>query len=480
MNNEIIYNWVFDHVVKNPLQLIKRNKNWMTHLSCAFFFLLYSLPLFTQPISDDDIGLHVTADHVVLFGDSIEADKRKLLWIQSRGALKAGYVAGIDDVNGQVGFYSTVFGFDNFMRHNYSMGWGRGNSSGSSESTIWGRDNFTGADAELATVWGKDNANEAHYGTAWGMNNHLQTSLSTSWGRNNDAFSELATIWGENNEVTAANGTAWGGNNTVSGTRSTALGFNNIASGSTAVAAGVSTEVKGYGATVVGLYNKSFLNEPMATAPIGGFPFENYPLFVVGNGNVVLNGPPNRSNALTVTKYGYVGINKLNLPKADLHIKMSEAFDGNPQNSGGVILEDAGETDAFWQINTANNALHFVRNSNLVAVLSGDGTWQAKAFNEVVFLERPVGKKTTHDVFSKIQIGYDNKGRRGLFKENLLQFAPEIMTKDLQGKPFSVDYQQLYLMAIETIQEQAKKLDVQNEKIKNHEQRLAQIEKKLN
>lgn len=137
-----------------------------------------------------------------------------------------------------------------------------------------------------------------------------------SFGYETIANANYAVALGYKNEVTANYGFSVGRDNHVDGTAAVALGRQNQANGSYAVALGRQTQAEGFYAFTMGNFLKAktqletvfgSYNELFTGNTINAWHPED-PLFVIGNGQYDETNGPQRHNALTILKKGWVGI----------------------------------------------------------------------------------------------------------------------------------------------------------------------------
>jgi len=132
---------------------------------------------------------------------------------------------------------------------------------------------------------------------AMGLETTASGDYATAMGQESIASSSRSTAMGSSTDATGAVSTAMGSNTTASGNVSTAMGSSTTASGTASTAMGTRTYADAYTSTAIGRYNIG-----------GGNPGQwiNFdPLFEIGNGSSINQ----RSNALTVSKAGFMRIN---------------------------------------------------------------------------------------------------------------------------------------------------------------------------
>ena len=131
------------------------------------------------------------------------------------------------------------------------------------------------------TQW--NNLNVGNYSTAMGNNTIARGSTSTALGYSSVANGSNSTAMGSYTVAGGNNSTSMGLFTTASGLYSTAMGVNTKAAGQSSTSMGDYTIAKGYASTVIGVFNDSVLlnNETFVSGPT--------PLFIIGNGNDGLN-----------------------------------------------------------------------------------------------------------------------------------------------------------------------------------------------
>ena len=98
------------------------------------------------------IGLQVDTSQNVLFGDSLEGDGIKLLWLADSAAFRAGATSETGWNIENIGLGSAAFGANNRASGNGSTAFGFLNEASGLASMTWGQNNQ--ATNDFATSWG--------------------------------------------------------------------------------------------------------------------------------------------------------------------------------------------------------------------------------------------------------------------------------------------------------------------------------------
>ena len=427
---------------------MKKVENIQSFSVVVLIFL--STGLFCQ---NRPIGLQLNNSHVALMGSEMGQAGNKLYWDPLESMLLLGtgnfliantwnldsigkFALSQGAVNRPYGDYNTIFGRSNYSQSDFATVFGEGNQVFKNDNilnpgnhcTVWGTGNKT--HSSYVTAFGEDNIVHfnAYRGTVWGLDNQLDGNLSTSWGRLNRTGGDL----------------------------STAIGYGNIS--------------KGYASLTVGLFCDTIqgMNDQF-------LPNNETPLFVVGNGN----NPSFRSTALSVFKGGMIKVGS-GPASSDLHIKQSETEVNG--GTGGIILENDIYND-YWQIHHSGLYLSFSKDGERIGYISDTGSY----IDDENFApeNQPVTKSQSSASFdiSKIQIGTSSiKKNKKEVKINTTQFLkdyPDMVIYDENGKPFGIDYRQLYLMAISTIQDQIVTNESQNDQIENLKKEIEHLKKAI-
>ncbi len=221
----------------------------------------------------------------------------------------------------------------------------------------------TKASADYSVALGVNSAATNTYAMAMGDNSTAGGLRSTAIGTVASAGATNSTAIGNNVSASGADALATGSNTTASGISSFTTGFGSTASGGYSTAMGVGNTAPTWGETVIGAYATTY-------TPID--PTQLHPsdrLFTIGNGDN--NG--SRSNALTVLKSGFMGINT-SVPTEALEVN------GNVKVSGDLTLGGDIISNKFTVTQVWNNApgippsVQFTSHGGtLIFMLSGTG-----------------------------------------------------------------------------------------------------------
>jgi uncharacterized protein (TIGR02145 family) len=241
----------------------------------------------------------------------------RFMWVPSKGALRAGSVAGNywDDAN--IGTKSMAIGENNM-------------ASGATSISL-----------------GKDNQAIGQWSLAFGTNN-LSSGLSS-------------IAIGGGNQATNGYSIAMGGSTQATGYSAIAMGDHVYATGNYSRVIGLNSTAQSYGSIVIGRFN---LIEGSLDAWV-----DTDPLFVIGNG---LDNN-NRNNALMVYKNGNTDI--------DGNLKISQSFDlpNTSASSTGVISKDGNSFMHNYKPTSVNGNNLFIGNLSGNFTMSGGQTYQASA-----------------------------------------------------------------------------------------------------
>ena len=281
-------------------------------------------------------------------------------------------------------------------------------------------------------------------------------NYSIAMGAQTTASGLAATAFGYNTTASGTNSLAMGDTTVASGQSSTTMGYMTIASGNVATAMGRSTTASSYASLAIGQYNVGGGNNNSWVA--------SDPLFEVGFGT----SPANKSNALTVTKNGRVGIGT-NTPTTFLQLTNGYEATLSNTNSGYFmigretgpnLLFDTNEILARNNGGTAN--LHLQHEGGNVYVggtlthssdrrLKKDITPLSYGLETILQLN-PV----TYNWINRTQ---DHKSL-GLIAQEVQPIVGEIVhADDDEAKTLSVSYTELIPVLIKAIQEQQEMIE---------------------
>ena len=220
-------------------------------------------------------GLLVTGTFEV--GEDLEifGEGTRMFFYPKKAAFRAGYVNGTQWDDGQIGAYSSAWGYNTEASGIYSTALGASTTASGLYSKAWGL---------------SGNATEANT-TVWGVLTSATEQIATAWGSSTTASGGVSTAWGRNTEASGAESTAWGDNTTAEGERSTALGSGTEALGNSATSMGSQTIAASTSSLSIGKYNDANTEADNT-------------LFVVGNGT----DNATRSDALVLDNGGNMTI----------------------------------------------------------------------------------------------------------------------------------------------------------------------------
>ncbi|MFT4537374.1 MAG: DNA-binding CsgD family transcriptional regulator [Saprospiraceae bacterium] len=432
--------------VKNVAGLI-RNGFDIGLLRIAMILLLTLQLPYLGKSQEISIGLEVDKAHDVLFGTPLDSSGNSFYWSPRLGTL----IVGSDDAFfhpnikydlDSIGRWSAIFGLANKIHGHASLSAGEGNTIeyGSVYSTTFGSRNTITSKGALSTVWGITNMSKVNLATIWGSYNTAEKNATSS------------TIWGNFNKSNAANSTVWGLGNITDNMHTTAFGESNRAGGRTSTVMGLGNVAKGYAALVTGTYCDTLNGQADQSAF-----FDTTPLFVIGNGTGAGETP--RSNALSVFGSGRVKIGN-GTAGSDLHIKQSQSIIQG--GTGGIRFEGAFPVQAadYWQIYNSGSHFSFSKQGTRRAYISEDGAFVDDENFAPNSDEITKSKSIVKEDILKVNIikssSLKKKEEIMINAFQMLKDFPELIVNDENGDPFGIDYRQLYLMAIASLQEEIK------------------------
>ena len=289
---------------------------------------------------------------------------------------------------------------------------------------------------------------------------------STAMGVGTTASGDSSTAMGTNTTASGDSSTAMGTNTTASGNRSIAIGFDTTASGRNSIAMGVSTTASSYASLAIGQYNVGGGN---ATSWIA-----TDPLFEVGFGT----NSANKSNALTVTKNGRVGIGT-NTPTTFL--QLTNGYEATLSNNTGYFLigRETGPNLLFDtnEILARNNGgianLHLQQEGGNVYV-GGTLTHSSDRRLKKDIAPLSYGLETILQLnpvaYNWINRTQDRKSL-GLIAQEVQPIVAEIVHEDDdEAKTLSVSYTELIPVLIKAIQEQQEIILNQKKELKDQKE----------
>ncbi|MFC1569436.1 hypothetical protein ACFL4L_04315, partial [bacterium] len=275
----------------------------------------------------------------------------RLIWYPRQAAFRAGDVG--DDVwdAANIGDCSVAMGFGTKASGYTSIAMGYRSVADNHRAIALGDESTASAQNSVAIGLLTEATGEAS--TAIGTYADATGQYSTAIGVQAKASGDRSISLGEWADAAGDNSTAMGYFTYAGAPYSTAMGYFTVASGMNATALGDSTRADSYTSVAIGRYNVG-----------GGSSYTwNYydPLFEIGIGT----GDMERANALTVLKYGYVGIGTAT-PTEPLEVNGGIKASGLSV-TGGIVTSNLRVTDSP------------VTGYVLTADASGNATWQPDA-----------------------------------------------------------------------------------------------------
>ena len=231
---------------------------------------------------------------------------------------------------GATGLLATAFGKETTASGYYSTASNYKTTASAFYSTASGA--YTTASGTASTAWGRSNTASSNYATAFGRFSTASARYSTAFGRGVFPTGDGATAFGQNTRSSGAYSTTWGLNTTASGAYSTAFGRENIS--------------PSYLETVFGAYSTTG-NTGNSTTWVG-----SDRLFNIGNGTSSNYGAiVNRSNALTILKYGDVvapSMTNALIASANTRVLITKEYgDANYAGGGALVFSPTGNTSGI-------------------------------------------------------------------------------------------------------------------------------------
>jgi hypothetical protein len=264
-------------------------------------------------------------------------------------------------------------------------------------------------------------------------NNIASDEYSIAFGNGNTATKGGFAI-GSNNSARAAGAIALGHTSIADSSYSVAIGSNNYSRGINAFALGESITAESANSIVVG-YNNIIDESYNHTDWI-----DSDPLFVIGNGGGTSGA---RSNAMTVTKNGRIGVQTVTAPVYALEL---------PNNSKQGI----GHAAAYAWFAFSDSRIK----SNLTDLQYG--------LNEIMLL-KPLSY-FQHDSYSDnsgIHVNGSGSSNIGLIAQDVYKIIPEVVTKpENESKElWSMSYEKLVPVLIKGMQQQQSIIESQQQEI---------------
>jgi trimeric autotransporter adhesin len=359
--------------------------------------------------------------------------------------------------------YSTALGVNAASSGSYSTSMGYGASSVGSYSIALGMSSTS--TANYATSLGYSSDATAPYSTAIGYNASASGDKSISIGayysytffrfvkgggftpitinRQNTAADPYSIAIGNGNTVSGG-GLALGSNNYSKSTSAVAIGHTNYADSAYSFAAGYGSRASGYYAFAMG---EAATAQASNSFVVGTYNLiagdkvewiETDPLFVIGNGTSSV-----RSNAMTVTKSGRVGLQTITAPSYALQLPNSIL------NGEGRGLAYFWATYSDGRVKTDNKALPY-------------------GLNEIMSLKPQVYfHHNSESNGDKIIIGSSGIRDIGLIAQEVYSIIPEAVVKpaDEEKDLWSMSYEKLVPVLIKGMQEQQTIIEAQQREI---------------
>ena len=236
-------------------------------------------------------GLHVEENHTVLFGADTLGIGAKTMWMPSKAAFRTGAVGPIQ-VDGN-NFGGNAISWDPNNIGLFSFAAGLNSRASAAHAIALGLE--TEATGQASVAIGSGAKSSGLFSVALGSSNASGTG-ATSMGQTTSAAGLASVATGMNTTASGISSFTMGRNSTAQGTHSLAVGDGTYARGVNSVAMGLKTQAITNNELVVGQYN---------VLPLDCFkciPAER--LFVVGNGL----SNDERSDAFVIDKEGKTGI----------------------------------------------------------------------------------------------------------------------------------------------------------------------------
>lgn len=311
--------------------------------------------------------------------------------------------------------------------------------------SIPGARNNTGALGNFSFAAGSGTIASGSYSTALGELTTAQGVGSTAWGEDNTAVGVLSTTWGTANNARGVNSTVFGQGN----------------------------ETNSHLAVVFGRYN----DRTLTGSAVGAWNGPD-PIFMIGNGSSVNN----RSNALTILKNGFVGINTAS-PFASLHMRANESASqwsthirlDDTEGRGANILNDS-EGLKFRTSWTNRSFSFFNSNSLRTAMISNGGNLTIAGSltqNSDARLKQDI-EPIPNALTQLQQIGgfryhwksedRDDKLHYDLLAQQVQEVLPHLVSADEKGT-LSVNYIELIPLLIEGMKAQQERIEELERKV---------------
>ncbi len=390
----------------------------------------------------------------------------RMMWYPDKSAFRAGTVDGSQWNTANIGVFSTSIGHNNIASGQYSISMGAENEATGVTSIALGNSLTSSGLASVAM--GYHSTASGQYSTAFGYGNTASGSMSAAIGYSCISSGYASIAMGERTEssgfhsiafgyITEASGdksTAMGAYTLASGYYSTAVGKNTVASGDYSMSIGENVNSKSAYETVIGRWNADYT--PNSTTNWNSADR----IFVVGNGTASAT----RSNALTILKNGRVGLQTVTNPTFALELPNS-ATDGI-----GKGRANAWSTYSDGRIKSKRKSIIY-------------GLREIMMLNPLYYYKHNSIIKD-----GKIQINEDGSYDIGFIAQDVYKVIPEIVSvpNNEYLDLWSMSYEKLTPILVKAIQEQQQIIDNQKKKndsqdmlIQIQNQKIEELEKKL-
>jgi hypothetical protein len=173
----------------------------------------------------------------------------RLMWYPRKSAFRAGYAAGTQWDDANVGNYSTALCRSTTASGDYSIAMGYSTTASGISSTAMGQ--ITTASGNYSTATGYQTIAGGNYSTAIGYQSSASSDYSLSAGYRSVASEMYAVAMGYADTASGENSVAIGRNNSANGYCSVALGYSNFAANNS-TAIGCNTTASGQFSTAIG------------------------------------------------------------------------------------------------------------------------------------------------------------------------------------------------------------------------------------
>ena len=348
----------------------------------------------------------------------------RMMWYPDKAAFRVGHVDNLNWDKNNIGIYSIAMGFSTKASGATSTALGYGGISSGDHSVSIGF---------LPTASGSNSIAMAAYSSASGTHSVAIGLASFASGSSSMSFGVGATSTGE---------------------KAIAFGCNTISSGSYATTMGDHTISKSGFETTLGRFNTDYT--PISTTDWDS----NDRLFVIGNGS----SADNKSNAFTILKNGRIGLQTVTNPTFALELPNSAA-DGI-----GKGRANAWTTYSDGRIKSERKEIIY-------------------GLKEIMMLS-PLSYYQHNSIFNNGKLVISDKGTYsfGFIAQDIFKIIPEIVSRPENENIglWSLSYEKLTPILVKAIQEQQEIIDNQKKKndsqdmlIQIQNQKIEELEKKL-